>query len=183
MIATVAAPRPPTVAAPARPAALTRSYAIDVSATLTVRRWGYRIAYRLLQVFWFVARPHKRGVKCLLTDRDRILLVRHTYGRRAWDIPGGSIRWRESPLSAAHREMSEELGLDGVSWAEIGQLHGRVDHRRDTIHCIRAEVTSPRLTIDHGELETVRWFDRSALPADLAPYVGTIVDAAPAPAG
>ncbi|MGZ4172494.1 MAG: NUDIX hydrolase [Solirubrobacteraceae bacterium] len=148
--------------------------------TLTLRRLGYRLAYRLLQVFWFVARPHKRGVKCLLTCRDRVLLVRHTYGNPAWDVPGGAIKRGEAPLSAASREMEEELGLDGVDWAEIGQVQGNVNHRSDTIHCFRAEICEPALTIDRGELAAVDWFARSELPADLGPYVGSVIARAPA---
>ena len=154
-----------------------------VSVTLTIRRLGYRLAYRGLQVFWFVARPHKEGVKCLVTDRDQVLLVRHTYGRRSWDVPGGSMKRRESPLTAAHREMVEELGLDGARWAEIGQIRGRADHRRDIIHCFRAELSAPALTLDHAELQTARWFPRAELPEDVGPYVRQIVAAAPAAGG
>ncbi len=151
--------------------------------TLTLRRLGYRAAYRVLQVFWFLARPRKRGVKCLLTCRDRVLLVRHTYGSRAWDIPGGAMKRRESPLSAARREMSEELGLDGVDWAAIGELRGNVDHRRDTIQCFRAEMCDPDLTLDRGELAVAEWFARDGLPDDLAPYVGSVIARAPAIGG
>lgn len=151
-----------------------------MSLLLRARRLGYRLAYRLLQVFWFIVRPDVQGVKCLLTDGSRVLLVRHTYGRPTWDVPGGSIKRRESPLAAARREMAEELGIDNVAWTEIGQLRGRVNHRRDTIHCYRAELASPRLTLDPGELETAQWFERTALPDDVAPYVGRIVEAAPA---
>lgn len=150
---------------------------------LTLRRLCYRLAYRLLQAFWFVVRPHKRGVKCLVTCRGRVLLVRHTYGNSAWDVPGGAIKRGEAPLTAAQREMEEELGLDEVEWADIGQVQGNVDHRRDTIHCFRAEICEPALTIDHGELATVQWFDRSRLPADLAPYVGSVIARAPAVSG
>jgi 8-oxo-dGTP pyrophosphatase MutT (NUDIX family) len=150
-----------------------------VSVSLRIRRLGYRLAFRVLQVFWFIARPQKHGVKCLVTDRDRVLLVRHTYGRRSWDVPGGSIKRRESPLSAAHREMTEELGLDRAQWAEIGQMRGRLDYRRDTIHCFRAELSAPALALDRGELETAQWFSRADLPDDIAPYVGAIVANAP----
>ena len=143
--------------------------------TLTLRRLGYRTAYRVLQVFWFVVRPSKHGVKCLVTCRDRVLLVRHTYGDRAWDIPGGAIKRAEQPLTAAGREMSEELGLNGVQWVPIGEVRGRVNHRRDTIHCFRAEICEPALTIDRGELAAVDWFARTALPDDLAPYVGSVI--------
>jgi 8-oxo-dGTP pyrophosphatase MutT (NUDIX family) len=154
-----------------------------VPVTLTLRRLGYRLAYRVLQVFWFVVRPRKHGVKCLLTCHDRVLLVRHTYGSSAWDVPGGAMKRGESPRSAAHREMVEELGLDGVNWAETGQVHGNVNHRRDTIHCFRAELCEPALTIDRGELATVDWFARAELPPDLAPYVDSVLARAPALSG
>jgi 8-oxo-dGTP pyrophosphatase MutT (NUDIX family) len=154
-----------------------------VTAILMLRRLAYRLAYRVLQVQWFLMRPHKQGVKCLVTDRDRVLLVRHTYGHRAWDLPGGSIKRRESPLTAARREMIEELGLDGAQWAPFGELHGTVDHRRDTIHCFRAEVQQPQLRLDHGELEVARWFPRAELPEDVGPYVGAIIARVPASAG
>ena len=149
-----------------------------------VRRVGYRCAYRVLQVIWLVWRPRKQGVKCLLTEGDRILLVRHTYGRRSWDIPGGAMRRGEQPLATAQREMNEELGLSPqLEWVQIGQIQGTMDHRRDTIHCFRAELPSPTLTLDLGELAAARWFERDALPADLSPYVLPIVTNAPAPGG
>jgi 8-oxo-dGTP pyrophosphatase MutT (NUDIX family) len=151
--------------------------------TLTLRRLGYRIAYRLLQVFWFVARPRKQGVKCLITCRDRVLLVRHTYGTRSWDVPGGAIKRHEAPLAAARREMGEELGLSAVTWTEIGEITGTVHHRRDTIHCFRAEMCEPSLTVDRGELAAVDWFARGALPQDLGPYVGSVIARAPATDG
>ena len=86
------------------PADLGPAYPVAVPVTLTLRRLGYRMAYRVLQVFWFVRRPPKEGVKCLVTCRDRVLLVRHTYGSRAWDVPGGAIKRGEPPLAAAHRD-------------------------------------------------------------------------------
>jgi len=155
------------------------AYAVEVSVTVRLRRLGYRLAYRILQVSWFIRRPHKRGVKCVLTCRDRVLLVRHTYGSRAWDIPGGATKRGETPLAAARREMDEELGLGGADWTDIGEIRGTVNHRRDRIHCFRAEMCDPSLTIDRGELAAADWFARSALPEDLAPYVGSVIARAP----
>jgi 8-oxo-dGTP pyrophosphatase MutT (NUDIX family) len=154
-----------------------------VPVTLTLRRLGYRMAYRVLQVFWFIARPSKQGVKCLVTCHDRVLLVRHTYGSRSWDIPGGAMKRGEPPVAAARREMQEELGLGGAEWTEIGEIRGNVSHRRDVIHCFRAEACEPSLTIDRGELAEVKWFARSALPEDLGPYVGSVIARAPAKNG
>lgn len=150
---------------------------MHVLLPLAARRLGYRIAYRVLQAAWFVTRPHKEGVKCLATHEGQVLLVRHTYGHRSWDVPGGSIKRGEAPDVAAAREMREELGVD-VSWRRVGQVHGRVDRRRDTIHVFTAELGSPEVRIDLGELAMSGWFRRGALPADLSPYVEPILDRA-----
>jgi 8-oxo-dGTP pyrophosphatase MutT (NUDIX family) len=143
--------------------------------SVTVKRVGYRLAYRLLQVAWWLTRPRTRGVKCVLTDHEQILLVRHTYGSRAWDLPGGLLKRGETPLSAARREMEEELGMGGAQWRSLGELEGRVNLRHDTIYIYRAEVADPALRVDPGELQTAAWFSHDALPGDLGPYVLPIV--------
>ncbi len=146
---------------------------------VAVRRPLYRVGYRILQLIWFVRRPDKNGVKCVLTDGDRVLLVRHTYGHREWDLPGGAMKRHEPPLSAARREMAEELGIDEANWISLGELHVTMDHRNDTLHCFRAELSSPEITIDEGELATARWFSRKALPPDLGMFVIPIVARVP----
>jgi 8-oxo-dGTP pyrophosphatase MutT (NUDIX family) len=143
------------------------------------RRLAYRSAYRVLQVIWWVWRPRKRGVKCLLTHGDRILLVRHTYGRRCWDLPGGAVKRHEEPLDAARREMREELGIRAADWSPAGDLRGTQNFRHDTISCFQAELPAPDVTPDPGELAAAHWFARSELPADLSPYVRPIVAHAP----
>jgi 8-oxo-dGTP pyrophosphatase MutT (NUDIX family) len=148
---------------------------------VAVRRPIYRVAYRVLQVIWFVTRPDKGGVKCVLTHQSRVLLVRHTYGRRAWDLPGGAMKRGEPPLSAARREMREELGVDDAVWNSLGALHATLDHRNDTLHLFQAELGSPAVAIDRGELSIARWFEHDRLPADLAPYVVPILARAPEP--
>ena len=82
-----------------------------------------RCAYVGLRVYWCVARPTVVGVKCVVANDDDVLLVRHTYGRRVWDFPGGTVRRRELPIDAARREMHEELGRRIEDWEELGALH------------------------------------------------------------
>jgi 8-oxo-dGTP pyrophosphatase MutT (NUDIX family) len=142
-----------------------------VQPPVAARRLAYRAAYRTLQVSWLVRRPDKRGVKCLLVHGDRILLVRHTYGDRRWDLPGGAMKRREDPLSAAQREMHEELGIESARWAGLGMVQGIFHHRRDTIYAFRADLETPALELDLGELQTASWFSTSDLPPKLAPYV------------
>jgi 8-oxo-dGTP pyrophosphatase MutT (NUDIX family) len=140
-----------------------------------VRRRAYRFAYAVLSVYWFLARPRTHGVKCVLTDNDRVLLVRHTYGCPDWDLPGGSIKPSEEPLTAARREMHEELGIAIDDWTSLGEVAGRAQHRRDTLHCFQAELDHPAFMVDLGEIDAVRWFPRHELPADLAQYVNPVL--------
>jgi ADP-ribose pyrophosphatase YjhB (NUDIX family) len=144
-----------------------------------VRRLGYRWAYNGLRVYWFLRRPDTSGVKCVLTDEDRILLVRHSYGPRGWDLPGGSIRPGEAPEDAARREMNEELGIAIHDFGLLDELVVRSEHREDHVHCFTAELRAPRLTIDRGELVTAAWFPRQDLPSELGQYVQRIVSALP----
>jgi 8-oxo-dGTP pyrophosphatase MutT (NUDIX family) len=146
-----------------------------VQAPVAARRLAYRAAYRALQLTWLVRRPSKLGVKCLLVNEDRYLLVRHTYGHRHWDLPGGAMKRHEPPLHAARREMREELGIESDSWASLGPVQGTVDHRRDTIYCFRVELPAPTITMDRGELQAASWFASTNFPPNLGPYVLPIV--------
>jgi 8-oxo-dGTP pyrophosphatase MutT (NUDIX family) len=148
-----------------------------------LRRRAYRLAYALLRVYWFIARPRTHGVKCVLTDGDLVLLVRHTYGTPAWEIPGGVLKSREPPITAARREMHEELGVAIDDWKSLGEVTGRSQHRHDTLHCFQAELHQPALTLDFGELETVTWFPRTNLPPNLGRYVLPILNRLPDPIG
>jgi 8-oxo-dGTP pyrophosphatase MutT (NUDIX family) len=140
---------------------------------IPAQRFGYRLAHRLLRLTWFFTRPHKQGVKCLLTERDRVLLVRHTYGERWWDMPGGHIERGEPPAATAQRELHEELGLEVEPEAlePVTVLDGSLYHRRDDLHVFRVELSSPQLAVAAGEIAAARWFERAALPADLSPLV------------
>ena len=140
-----------------------------------LQRLGYRAAYSGLRVYWLLRRPRLSGVKCVLTDGDRVLLVRHTYGHRGWDLPGGSLKRGEDPETAARREMNEELGVSIDRWQPLGEFSLTVDHHRDSVNCFQAELNAPALKINRGELEAADWFLRERLPRDLGRYARRIL--------
>jgi 8-oxo-dGTP pyrophosphatase MutT (NUDIX family) len=142
---------------------------------IPVRRLVYRFAYRGLRVWWFIRRPEVSGVKCVLTDRDRILLVRHTYGPRGWDLPGGTLEPGEAPAATARREMEEELGLVIDDWGDLGEIDHTLDHRRDRLFCFATELSTPELRLDPGEIQDARWFPVRELPPRLNYYVRPIL--------
>jgi 8-oxo-dGTP pyrophosphatase MutT (NUDIX family) len=146
-----------------------------VELPIPLRRLAYRCAYVVLGAYRSVAKPSLHGVKCVLVDADRILLVRHTYGPPQWDLPGGGLKRNEPPMTAARREIMEELGVDIDHWLAIGEVLSRFQRTKSTMHCFRAELDQPELTLDHGEILAARWFAREDLPANLARHVNPIL--------
>jgi len=143
--------------------------------SLKLRRAAMRVAYAGLRTYWFLARPRIVGVKCVLTAGEDVLLVRHTYGNRAWDLPGGTVRRRELPRDAAEREMHEELGRRIEDWTSLGELFVNANHHHDNLHLFQARVVDRELDLNLTELATAQWFPRDSLPAELARYVRPIL--------
>jgi 8-oxo-dGTP diphosphatase len=143
-----------------------------------IRRLAYRLAYLLLRVYWFSFRPTMTGAKCVLSHGELVLLVRHTYGRPAWDLPGGAVKRGEPPATAARREMLEELGIPIDAWQPLGELRGSSEHRQDALHCFRAELDERQLrelNFDLGEIAAAAWFPRADLPPALGTYVRSVL--------
>ena len=134
-----------------------------------VVRAGYRIAYRLALVWWFLTRPDTHGVKGILRDGDRVLLVRHTYGDRSrWDVPGGHARAGERPADAVRREMHEELGIE-AAWRPVGCLGATTDYKHEHVHCFVADrrPDDGPIVLARGEIAEAQWFALEALPAPI----------------
>lgn len=47
----------------------------------------------------------------IFTNDNKILLLKHTYRKIAWGLPGGYIKAKEHPKEALEREIEEETGL------------------------------------------------------------------------
>jgi 8-oxo-dGTP pyrophosphatase MutT (NUDIX family) len=68
----------------------------------------YRVAHGVRRQWWRVRRPRRSSVVVVAFDeRDRVLLVRHSYGRPAWSLPGGGMNRGELPEPDAAREIGE----------------------------------------------------------------------------
>jgi ADP-ribose pyrophosphatase YjhB (NUDIX family) len=82
-----------------------------------------------------------------------------------WTLPGGGIRFGESPETAVIRELDEETGQDGeiVRLVEVNDRLLRLESRPGTVHAIRivyeVRVTGGTLREEAaGTTDACSWF-------------------------
>lgn len=129
-----------------------------------LHRLLYRVAYRLRAYWRRLAKPSIAGISVIVRDdKDRILLVRHSYGSGRWTLPGGGLGRNEDPVDCARREIREELGcaLSDVALFEVvnGKVHGAPN--RGHVYVARIEG-EPRP--DMREVVEAAWFAAESLP-------------------
>ncbi len=95
-----------------------------------------------------------------LTTEGRIVLVRLTYAP-GWRLPGGGLKRGETPEQGVLRELKEEIGLTHHDRIEAVPEQGGA---LGTVFIARGVRYQPRRSL---EVEEVREFDPSSLPADL----------------
>ncbi len=119
-------------------------------------------------LYWRFARGMTLGVRGVVLDSERrVLLVKHSYVA-GWHLPGGGVEVGETLLQALTRELMEE---GRVELAGAPALHGvflnshvsRRDHV--AVYVVRA-YRQDRAPEPNREIVATGFFDAAALPAD-----------------
>lgn len=109
------------------------------------------------------------GVRAVLLDGKRVLLVKHTY-TPGWQFPGGGVEPGETAETAAAREALEETGYVCVGRPVLlGFYLNRIaGGRRDHVAVyIWRDFRSQHEFVPNIEIAQCKWFDVDALPADV----------------
>jgi 8-oxo-dGTP diphosphatase len=104
------------------------------------------------------------GAAAVIFDRDnRVLLVRHSYGRRGWELPGGGRKPRESLAQAVLREVREELGVEPLT-AELRAVYYEpgVDQHHFAFLCRLPDGRDPKPS--SAEILECGYWSADALP-------------------
>jgi len=124
----------------------------------------YRVADRLLSLYWFLLRPRTVGARCILLCARHLLLIRQTYGHQLWTLPGGGLARGETLEAAVRREVKEEVGITLGAVRYLGHFVSTQTYNVDTVHVFSAATPSQACTIAPGEIAEARWFALEALP-------------------
>lgn len=129
-----------------------------------MRRLLYTIGYPLAQVYWYVVRPKTVGVRCIVVNGNKVLLIKNTYNNKGWDFPGGGVDFGEDLSVAAKREVWEETGVKLSDVRQIGEFESDIEYKQDHVNCFVASAASQELNIDPGEIAEAQWFEIDKLP-------------------
>ena len=128
-----------------------------------------RIIRNVMHKYFLISRPLTVGVRCvILNDHREVLLVKHTY-IRGWHLPGGGLDSGESAEDGVVREIQEETGLVLEDTPKLlGVFHNKETTNRDHVVLFSSKTSETvDLSVKTFEIKSVGFFPLEDLPIDL----------------
>lgn len=96
---------------------------------------------------------YRLSVHAVITNSlDEVLLLKATYGQRAWGLPGGALDPGETIHEGLVRECAEELGCDvEILYLSGVYAHSAVQSHAFIFRCALREDKEIRLSSEHSD--------------------------------
>lgn len=135
----------------------------------------YRVADKGRRLWWRVARTQRNSAFVIAFDEHgKVLLVRHSYGRPVWTLPGGGIARGEDGATAARREFAEELQCSLADLRLLTRFVRNDAGSQDERHVFTARLAGTPVA-DMREILEVALFRPDALPERTAKWAAAAI--------
>jgi len=142
----------------------------------TIRKVGMYLSLTIISVvhavrYWTSFRTSSiQGVRIILVQDRKVVLVTHWYAPWTWTLPGGGVNKNETPEAAAIRETKEETGFNVKSLAgEIGKYKGTWGRGDMVMVFYTGDFEGSLALTPNIEIMGRSWFDIDNLPEELSP--------------
>ena len=125
------------------------------------------IAHWMRRIYYFVMRPITLGVRIILVEDGKVILVKHSY-QDGWFLPGGGVKRGETLEQAICREAAEECGATLNQVQFIGIYHNFVEHKSDHV-CLYLSEDFTLHEKHNREIAKIAAFPLDQLPEDTTP--------------
>lgn len=107
------------------------------------------------------------GVRAVLIQGEKVLLIRHSY-IPGWHFPGGGVNHKETIEEGMRREVIEETGYRVEGDAVVFQtyLNQLPPYRDHVVLYVCRDFVLDHPFKPNDEIVECAWFDRSALPVE-----------------
>lgn len=120
--------------------------------------------HRLLELYLSIDRRERQAATGYIFFKEKLLLIRQSYGTQVWTYPGGFLHKGEVPEIGLRREVYEEVGL---ILARVKLIEKTTDSRKNhniTVHRFYAEAKTDKTVPDKVEVLETRWVSFEELP-------------------
>lgn len=131
---------------------------------MQIKQAFFNLIMPVVKLYWRVFKPESYGARVLIvhpTEKNKVLLVRHSYGNTTlWNIPGGGYNPKKEPAAAAAaREVLEELRVRVIDLQELGEYKTSSEGKRDTVIMFSGTLENIEEMIPNPEISELAWVE------------------------
>jgi len=147
--------------------ALTLNLVDNIQFSEVIMKPFIKLAHIAHRALWRLMKPITVGVRVILVNEGKVLLVEHSYSS-GWYLPGGGVKKFETLEEAIRRELAEEAGATLGILRLVGVYTNLLEHKSDHIIVFACEDFTLNGMKDR-EIKSLGFFKIHELPQGTSP--------------